>query len=109
MRTRRVAANSFLRLGSDLAMKVREDQPDLLLVQYTAPLGCTVGVVVAVHDVGFLEHPEYFARGRAWQLSVTVGTVCAVAASAIASRMMVSCVPHFAPMLGEFAVLTPEM
>src|ERR1039458_1014018 len=28
IRTRRVAANSFLRLGFDLAMKVRQDQPD---------------------------------------------------------------------------------
>ena len=47
IRTRRVAANSFLCLGFDLTMTVREDQPDLLLVQYTAPLGCTVPVVVA--------------------------------------------------------------
>jgi hypothetical protein len=38
-----------------------------------------------------------------------VGMVCAVAASAIASRMMVSCLPHFAPMFGGFAVLTPGM
>ena len=38
-----------------------------------------------------------------------VGTVCAVAASAIASRMMVPCVPHFAPMFGGFTVLTPGM
>ena len=38
-----------------------------------------------------------------------VGMVCAVTASLIASRMMVSCVPHFAPMFGGFAVLTPGM
>jgi glycosyltransferase involved in cell wall biosynthesis len=29
--------------------------------------------VVSVHDVSFLEHPEYFTRGRAWQLRWTVG------------------------------------
>jgi len=29
-----------MRLGFDLAMKVRQDRPDLLHVQYTAPLGC---------------------------------------------------------------------
>jgi glycosyltransferase involved in cell wall biosynthesis len=29
--------------------------------------------VVSVHDVSFLEHPEYFARGRAMQLRITVG------------------------------------
>jgi glycosyltransferase involved in cell wall biosynthesis len=53
-------------------MKVREDRPDLLHVQYTAPLGCAVPVVVSVHDVSFLEHPEYFTRDRAWQLQWTV-------------------------------------
>ena len=70
--TRRVAADPFLRLGFDLAMKVRADRPDLLHVQYTAPMGCPVPVVVSVHDVSFLEHPEYFPNGRARQLRWTV-------------------------------------
>jgi glycosyltransferase involved in cell wall biosynthesis len=70
--TRPVAANPFLRLGFDLARRVRADRPDLLHVQYTAPLGCHAPVVVSVHDVSFLEHPEYFPRGRAWQLQYTV-------------------------------------
>src|ERR1039458_4243851 len=73
IRTRRVALNPFMRLGYDLSMKVREDRPDLLHVQYTAPLACPVPVVATVHDVSYLEHPEYFTRGRAWQLQVTVG------------------------------------
>ncbi len=72
IRTSTVAANPFLRLGFDLARKVREDQPDLLHVQYTAPVNCNVPVVVSVHDVSFLEHPEYFKRDRAWQLQWTV-------------------------------------
>src|SRR6476660_1839244 len=72
IRTRLIARNPFLRLGFDLARKVREDRPDLLHVQYTAPVGCPVPVVVSVHDVSFLEHPEYFKRGRAWQLQQTV-------------------------------------
>ena len=72
IRTRRIPANPFLRLGFELAMKVREDRPDLLHVQYTAPVGCSVPVVVSVHDVSFLEHPEYFTRDRAWQLQQTV-------------------------------------
>lgn len=70
--TRRVAGNPYLRLGYDLAMKVRQDQPDLLHVQYTAPVGCVTPIVVSVHDVSFLEHPEYFTRNRAWQLQWTV-------------------------------------
>jgi glycosyltransferase involved in cell wall biosynthesis len=72
IRTRSIAANPFLRLGFDLARRVREDRPDLLHVQYTAPVGCRVPVVVSVHDVSFLEHPEYFTRDRAWQLQWTV-------------------------------------
>ena len=72
IRTRRIALNPFIRLGFDLAMKVRQDRPDLLHVQYTAPLACPVPVVVSVHDVSFLEHPEYFTRDRAWQLQWTV-------------------------------------
>jgi len=72
MATRRVAANPFWRLGLDLSLQLRRDRPDLLHVQYTAPLACPVPVVVSVHDVSFLEHPEYFAAGRARQLQWTV-------------------------------------
>jgi glycosyltransferase involved in cell wall biosynthesis len=72
IRTRRVATNPFLRLGFDLGMSLRQDRPNLLHVQYTAPLGCSVPIVVSVHDVSFLEHPEYFKRDRAWQLWWTV-------------------------------------
>ena len=53
-------------------MRCRQDRPDLLHVQYTAPLACPVPVVVSVHDVSFLEHPEYFTRDRAMQLQFTV-------------------------------------
>src|SRR6266481_4240847 len=69
---RRVAVNPFVRLGFDLPWKLRQDRPNLLHVQYTAPLFCAVPVVVSVHDVSFLEHPEYFTRDRAWQLQWTV-------------------------------------
>jgi glycosyltransferase involved in cell wall biosynthesis len=71
-RARRISANPFVRLGAELAMKLRQDRPDLVHVQYTAPLGCPVPVVVSVHDVSFLEHPEYFPKMRAFQLSLTV-------------------------------------
>src|SRR5580704_5113201 len=54
IRVRRVAANPFLRLGFDLARRIRKDRPDVLHVQYTAPLGCRVPVVTTVHDVSYL-------------------------------------------------------
>jgi glycosyltransferase involved in cell wall biosynthesis len=72
IKTSSISANPFLRLGYELSMKLRQDQPDLLHVQYTAPMVCQVPVVVSVHDVSFLEHPEYFNRGRARQLRWTV-------------------------------------
>ncbi|HUO28995.1 MAG TPA: glycosyltransferase family 1 protein [Bryobacteraceae bacterium] len=69
---RQVSGNPFVRLGVELAMKLRQDRPDLLHVQYTAPIGCPVPVVVSVHDVSFLVHPEYFPKSRAFQLRWTV-------------------------------------
>src|SRR5205814_1917290 len=75
---RRVSANPFVRLGSDLSSRLREDRPDLLHVQYTAPLACPVPVVVSVHDVSFLEHPKFFPPFRAlqlrWSVQRTVGS-----------------------------------
>src|SRR5262245_15559001 len=69
---RHVSANSLVRLGLDLARKLRDDRPDLIHVQYTAPLSCPVPVVVSVHDVSFIEHPEYFTWSRMLQLRATV-------------------------------------
>ncbi|HUS05641.1 MAG TPA: glycosyltransferase family 1 protein [Bryobacteraceae bacterium] len=82
-RQRRVSRNSFLRLGYELSRKVREDRPDLLHVQYTAPLACPVPVVVSVHDVSFIEHPEYFAWPRMMQLRCTVKRTVKAAAKVI--------------------------
>ena len=70
--TRQIAGNPFLRLGLDFARKLRQDRPSLLHVQYTAPLRCPVPTVVTVHDVSFLQHPEYFPWWRAAQLRITV-------------------------------------
>ncbi len=69
---RRVSVNPFVRLGYDLPRRVAEDRPKLLHVQYTAPITCSVPIVVSVHDVSFLEHPQYFTSFRALQLRLTV-------------------------------------
>jgi glycosyltransferase involved in cell wall biosynthesis len=69
---RRVSVDPFVRLGLDLPRKLRQDRPDLLHVQYTAPLFCNVPTVVSVHDVSYLEHPEYFTFFRTKQLRTTV-------------------------------------
>src|SRR2546423_8045213 len=69
---RHIASNPFARLGFDFARQLRVDRPELLHVQYTAPLFCPVPIVVSVHDVSFLEHPEYFTPARRTQLRYTV-------------------------------------
>ncbi len=69
---RRVAANPYSRLGWDLGRLIRADRPDLVHVQYTAPLFSNTPTVVTVHDVSFLEHPEYFHSLRGSQLRLTV-------------------------------------
>lgn len=69
---KQISPNPFVRLGWDLSRRLREDKPDLVHVQYTAPLNCPSPIVVSVHDVSFLEHPEYFRPARVWQLKVTV-------------------------------------
>jgi glycosyltransferase involved in cell wall biosynthesis len=72
VRTSHVSQNPFRRLGLDLGVQLRRDQPDLLHVQYTGSIGCSVPLVVSVHDVSYLEHPQYFTRFRAAQLRYTV-------------------------------------
>lgn len=68
----RVSANPFVRLGLDLARCVEQDHPEVLHVQYTAPLACSVPIVVSVHDVSYLERPAFFKKARALQLRLTV-------------------------------------
>ena len=81
--TPRVSANPLLRLALDLPRQVRATVPDLLHVQYTAPPTTAVPIVATVHDVSFLERPEFFSRARAWQLTQTVGHTVAKAARII--------------------------
>ncbi len=69
---RNVSANPFIRLGFDLTQRVLRDKPNVLHVQYTAPLYCPSPFVVSVHDVSYLERPEYFTNARRLQLRTTV-------------------------------------
>jgi glycosyltransferase involved in cell wall biosynthesis len=96
-----VARNPFLRLGYDLSRSLRRDRPDLVHVQYTAPLACPVPVVVSVHDVSFLEHPEYFRFLRGNQLRLTVRRTVRMAAKIITgsefSRVSIARAYHLDP------------
>jgi glycosyltransferase involved in cell wall biosynthesis len=70
--TRLVSRNPYKRLGMDFASHLRRDRPDLLHVQYTGPVFSAAPLVVSVHDVSYLEYPEYFTRFRSTQLRLTV-------------------------------------
>lgn len=51
-----------------LAAAVRRDRPDVLFSPaYSAPLAAGVRVVVALHDVSFLAHPEWFPPRSRWR------------------------------------------
>jgi glycosyltransferase involved in cell wall biosynthesis len=67
-----VSPNPFRRLGWDLPRALRRDRPDLLHVQYTGPLAAKVPLVVSLHDVSYLDHPEFFTAFRSRQLRITV-------------------------------------
>jgi glycosyltransferase involved in cell wall biosynthesis len=70
-RLRWVSKNPFVRLGGEMSAKLRRDRPDLVHVQYTAPLFCPVPIVVTIHDVSFMEHPEFLPAPRARQLQIS--------------------------------------
>ena len=78
-----VSANPFRRLGLDLSRRLQKDRPELLHVQYTAPLLSNVPVVASVHDVSFLECPRFFTPARALQLRMTVARTLKTAARVI--------------------------
>jgi glycosyltransferase involved in cell wall biosynthesis len=71
-RTSPVSENPFRRLGLDIPLRLQHDKPDLLHVQYTGPVATSVPLVVSVHDVSYLEHPQYFTKFRSTQLRITV-------------------------------------
>jgi glycosyltransferase involved in cell wall biosynthesis len=81
--TRSVSENPYKRLGVDLPLSIRRDRPSVLHVQYTGPVFCSVPLVVSVHDVSFLEHPQYFTRYRAQQLRFTVNRTVKTAAAVL--------------------------
>jgi glycosyltransferase involved in cell wall biosynthesis len=83
VQTRWVSANPYRRLGVDLTKHLRRDRPSVLHVQYTGPLIPFRPLVVSLHDVSYLECPQYFTRFRAAQLRLTVRRTLRAAARVI--------------------------
>jgi glycosyltransferase involved in cell wall biosynthesis len=84
IRTVPVSRNPISRLGWELTRKVAALKPDLVHVQYTAPLICQAPIVVTVHDVSYIDRPEFFPCVRSRQLRLTVRNTVARAARIIA-------------------------
>jgi glycosyltransferase involved in cell wall biosynthesis len=72
IRTHWVSESPYKRLAWDIPRHLKQEQPDLLHVQYTGPLHSKTPLVVSIHDVSYLEHPEYFTTFRSQQLKFTV-------------------------------------
>jgi glycosyltransferase involved in cell wall biosynthesis len=83
IRTRWISNNPYKRLGFDIPRAIRADAPDVLHVQYTGPLFTKVPLVVSVHDVSYLEYPQYFTRFRASQMRITVKRTLETAATVL--------------------------
>ncbi|MEP6905434.1 MAG: glycosyltransferase family 1 protein [Gemmatimonadales bacterium] len=65
------SANPFVRLGYRLSALCRQDRVDVLHVQYVAPL-LAPRVVVSIHDLSFVHHPEWYGRVERTRFRMTV-------------------------------------
>lgn len=71
----------------ELPRLVREARADLLFAPgYTGPLRCAVPMVVAVHDVSFAAHPEWFS----WREGARRRTITRLAAERAARVLTIS-------------------
>ncbi len=67
-----VSENPYRRLGLDFPMQIRRLRPELFHYQYTGPLVRLSPEIVTIHDVSFVEHPEFFSTADHFRLLVTV-------------------------------------
>ena len=65
------SANPFVRLGHRLGSMCRADRVDVLHVQYVAALFAP-RVVVSIHDLSFVHHPEWYGRVECTRFRLTV-------------------------------------
>lgn len=63
--------NPLARLGYRLTQLSRADKVDVLHVQYVSPL-VSPKLVVTIHDLSFMHHPEWYSRAEALRFRLTV-------------------------------------
>jgi glycosyltransferase involved in cell wall biosynthesis len=69
---RLTTSSSLLRLAADLPLRAAREGLGVLHTTYAAPLLATCPVVVTVHDISFVAHPEWFSARDLRVLSLTV-------------------------------------
>lgn len=79
-----VSASPWQRLFVDLPRLIVRERIDLVHVTYTAPLPCSCRIIGSVHDVSYLEHPEWFSARDRVVLRVGVGMTVARGAHVLA-------------------------
>ena len=61
------------RLLWDLPTKLLRDRPDVLHVQYAAPFPCFTPIVATIHDLSFIDVPQFTPRLESNLLRLAVG------------------------------------
>lgn len=73
VRARHLLGNSpWIRLAFDLPLQTWRDDLDVLHMTYTAPLWTRCPLVLTVHDISYVDHPEWFSARDVHMLSLTV-------------------------------------
>jgi len=67
------------RLLWDLPARLLRDRPDVLHVQYAAPFPCFTPIVATIHDLSFIDVPQYMPRLERNLLRVAVGRTARIA------------------------------
>ncbi len=62
----------YVRIPLELPVLARRDRLSLLHVQYTAPPVCPVPIVVAIHDLSFIDIPADLPAAMVWRMRATV-------------------------------------
>jgi glycosyltransferase involved in cell wall biosynthesis len=74
-----LSAGRARRLLWDLPRQLRRDRPDLLHVQYAAPFPCPAPVVATIHDLSFVDVPQFFSAVERALLRAAVGRTARMA------------------------------
>ena len=74
-----LSASRSRRLLWDLPRQLWRDRPDVLHVQYVAPFPCPAPVVATIHDLSFVDVPQFFSAAERAMLRVAVGRTARLA------------------------------